>query len=50
MTAVTFPLRSPRLAFAIWGEDGKIMSMKIKYSVCVLKPRATCHARQAVFS
>ena len=50
MTSVIFPPRPPRLAFAIWGKDGKIMSMKIKYSVSVLKPRATCDARQAVFS
>ena len=45
MTAVIFPPCPPRLAFAIWGADGKIMSMKIKYSLCVLKPRATCHVR-----
>ena len=45
MTAVILPPRPPRLAFAIWDEDGKIMSMKIKYTLCVLKPRATCHVR-----
>ena len=45
MTAVILPPCPPRLAFAIWGEDGKIMSMKIKYSLCVLKPRVTCHVR-----
>ena len=34
MTAVTFPPRPPHLAFAIFaGKDGKMMSMKIKYTV-----------------
>ena len=32
MTAVTFPLRPPRLAFAVCGKtDGKTMSVKITY-------------------
>ena len=35
MTAVTFPLRSPRLAFAICGWRWQNDVHEIKYSVCV---------------
>ena len=36
MTAVTFPLRPPRLAFAICGQRWQNDVYEIKYSVCVL--------------
>ena len=36
MTAVTFPLRPPRLAFAICGWRWQNDVHEIKYSVCVL--------------
>ena len=35
MTAVTFPLRPPRLAFAICGRRWQNDVHEIKYSVCV---------------
>ena len=35
MTAVTFPLRPPRLAFAIYGRRWQNDIYEIKYSVCV---------------
>ena len=35
MTAVTFPLRPPRLAFAICGRRWQNDVYEIKYSVCV---------------
>ena len=34
MTAATFPLRPPRLAFAICGWRGQNDVREIKYSVC----------------
>ena len=36
MTAVTFPLRPPRLAFAICGRRWQNDVYEIKYSVCVV--------------
>ena len=38
MTAVTFPLRPPRLAFAICGWRWQNDVHEIKYSVCVHYP------------
>ena len=35
MTALTFPLRPPRLAFAICGWRWQKLCMKIRYGVCV---------------
>ena len=41
MTAVTFPLRPPRLAFAICGWRWQNDVYEIKYSVCVkMSPNA----------
>ena len=37
MTAVTFPLRPPLLAFAICGWRWQNDVHEIKYSVCVIK-------------
>ena len=39
MTAVTFPLRPPRLAFAICGRRWQNDVYEIKYSVCVKKKK-----------
>ena len=36
MTAVTFPLRPPRLAFAICGRRWQNDVYEIKYSVCLI--------------
>ena len=42
MTAVTFPLRPPRLAFAICGWRWQNDVHEIKYSVCVKKNCCLC--------
>ena len=39
MTAVTFPLCPPRLAFAICGWRWQNDVHEIKYSVCIMKAR-----------
>ena len=50
MTAVTFPLRPPRLAFAICGRRWQNNVHEITYSVCVKEERAsspcTCEANE----
>ena len=42
MTAVTFPLRPPRLAFAICGRRWQNDVYEIKYSVSLLFQRSHC--------
>ena len=49
MTAVTFPLRPPRLAFAICGrrwQNDVYENKVIKYSVCVCVLCAICAIRK----